>query len=298
MEILLSTGSLTPRTLRDSAGIARRAGADGLELLLNGRLLAAGPERAAAVAAEEQVPIRSVHPPIRFWKQRGHTHDDLIAAAEYARAIPSCDVLVMHAVAGPGLHTEIGRQFFRTVEEVKSLLRGSNTRLAIENRGTMQPQPRMGFLDKLQNLYRVCEEWDLDITLDTSHAASFGVDIVAALDIVFPRLANIHLSDRREEPPAITSGVMNSLTREHQLPRAGALPLGTFVRRLHARAYRGMTTLELSPAALASWSGRRALQRTTQSVAFVREHASSPAARRADAPGHSRRAPAPAENDF
>src|SRR3954447_16019705 len=177
MEILLSTGSLTPRTLRDSASIARQAGADGLELLLNGRLLGAGPERAAIVAAEEQVPIRSVHPPIRFWNQRAHIHDDMIAAAEYARAIPSCNVLVMHAVAGPGLHTEVGRQFFRTVEEVRSLLRGSTTRLAIENRGTMQPQPRMGFLDKLQNLYRVCEEWDLDITLDTSHAASFGVDI-------------------------------------------------------------------------------------------------------------------------
>ena len=219
--ILISTGSLAPRGLDDIASIARQAGADGLELLLNGRLLTAGPERVARIAHAHDVPIRSIHPPIRLFHSAGYVHDDLIAAAEFARELPDCQILVMHAVGGPTLHSEDGRAFFRTVEAVTTILRKSGIRLAIENRGTVQPQPRMDFLDRLQNLYRVCEEWDLDITFDTSHAASFGLNIVPALDVVYPRLANVHLSDRREEAPAIASGMINSLTREHQIPGDG-----------------------------------------------------------------------------
>lgn len=297
MEILLSTGSLTPRSLSDTASIARRAGADGLELMLNTRLLSIEPARAAEAANEHQVPIRSVHPPIRLVNARHHNHDDMIAAAEFARALPGCRVLVMHSVGGASLHSEHGRAFFRTVDEVTAILRKGDVRLALENRGTVRPQPRLDFLDKLQNLYRVCEEWDLDITFDTSHAASFGLNIVPALDVVYPRLSNVHFSDRREEPPAIASGIMNSLMREHQLPGSGALPLALFVQRLRTKGYRGSVTLELSPVALASWRANRALERTSRAVAFIREQL-SPAPRTASDPSRrAQRAPAPAEND-
>jgi sugar phosphate isomerase/epimerase len=298
MDILISTGSLAPRGADDIASIARQAGADGLELLLNARLLAAGPDRIARIAHVHDVPIRSVHPPIRFFHPGGSVHDDVIAAAEFARALPGCQVLVMHAVGGATLHSEQGRAFFRTVDAVTTILGKSGTRLAIENRGTVQPQPRMDFLDRLQNLYRVCEEWDLDITFDTSHAASFGLNIVPALDIVYPRLANIHLSDRREEAPAIASGIINALTREHQAPGSGALPLAPFVQRLRTKGYRGAITLELSPLALSTWRGNRALERLTRAVLFVREQLSPAAPAAADRSRHTHHAPAPAENDF
>jgi sugar phosphate isomerase/epimerase len=298
LEILISTGSLALRGVDDIAAIARQAGADGLELLLNGRLLATDPERVAHIADARGAPIRSVHPPIRLINPRRHVHDDLIATAEFARDLPGCRVLVMHAVGGTTLHSEQGRAFFRTIDAVTAILRKSGVRLAIENRGTLHPQPRLDFLDRLQNLYRVCEEWDLDITFDTSHAASFGLNILPALDVVYPRLANIHLSDRREEPPAIASGLVNSLTREHQLPGSGALPLASFVQRLRAKHYRGAITLELSPVALGSWRGNRALERTTRAVAFVREQLSPEAHITADPSRRTRHAPTPAENDF
>lgn len=297
MDILISTGSLAPRSLSDAASIARQTGADGLELLLNGHLLSAGPEPAIRLTTAQQAPIRSIHPPIRFIGARQHVHLDMIAAARYARAIPGCRTLVMHAVGGAGLHTERGRAFFRTVDEVTKILAGSGVRLAIENRGTVHPKPRMDFLDKIQNLYRICEEWNLDITFDTSHAASFGLDIVSALDVVGPRLANVHFSDRREEPPALASGLMNALTREHQLPGSGALPLATFVQRLRARAYRGALTLELSPVALASWRERRMFDRMTSAVSFVREHFAAAADSTADPTHRTRRASTSAEND-
>ena len=297
MDILLSTGSLTPRGIGDAASIARQAGADGLELMLTGRLLAMGPEAAINAAEKHQVPIRSIHPPIRFVNARQHVHRDMLAAAAFARAVPGCRTLVMHAVGGAGLHSERGRAFFQTVGDVTDLLKKSGIRLAIENRGTVQPRPRLDFLDRLQNLYRVCEEWNLDITFDTSHAASFGLNIVSALDVVYPRLANIHLSDRRDEPPAIASGILNSLTREHHLPGDGALPLGLFLQRLRAKGYSGAVTLELSPVALASWRSQAALDRTGGAVSFVREHLS--AARHIPDEAHgARRTHAPLENDL
>ena len=297
MDILLSTGSLTPRGIGDIARIAQQAGADGLEVMLNNHLLAIGPDAAISAAETHQVPIRSIHPPIRFINARQHVHHDMLAAAAFARDIPGCRTLVMHAVGGAGLHTERGRAFFHTVGEVSDLLKKSGVRLAIENRGTVQPRPRLDFLDRLQNLYRVCEEWNLDITFDTSHAASFGVNIVSALDVVYPRVANIHLSDRRDEPPAIASGIVNSLTRNHQLPGQGALPLGMFLQRLRAKGYRGAVTLELSPVALTSWRGHAALDRTWGAVSFVREHLSATRHIPDEAHG-AQRTHAPLENDL
>src|SRR4051794_17122632 len=98
MDILLSTGSLAPRSLGDAASIARQSGADGLELLLNGHLLSAGREPAIGRATAQQPPIPSIPPPIRIIGAHQHAHDDMIAAAEYAREIPGCRTLVMHAV--------------------------------------------------------------------------------------------------------------------------------------------------------------------------------------------------------
>lgn len=297
MEILLSTGSLTPRSIGDAASIARQAGADGLELMLTSRLLSIEPAVVLDAAKKHRMPIRSIHPPIRFVNARHHVHTDMLAAAAFAREIPGCRTLVMHAVGGPGLHTEHGRAFFQTIGEVTELLKKSGVRLAIENRGTVQPRPRLDFLDRLQNLYRVCEEWDLDITFDTSHAASFGLNIVSSLDVVYPRVANIHLSDRRDEPPAIASGILNSLTREHQRPGTGALPLGLFLQRLKTKAYRHAVTLELSPVALAAWRSQSALDRTSAAVSFVREQISTPRSV-PDAAQHTRRTHAPMENDL
>ncbi|MDQ2784869.1 MAG: sugar phosphate isomerase/epimerase [Chloroflexota bacterium] len=297
MEILLSTGSLTPRGIGDAARIAQQAGADGIELMLTRRLLAAGPAVVSGAVTTHDMPILSIHPPIRFINARQHVHTDMLAAAAFAREIPGCRTLVMHAVGGPGLHTEHGRAFFQTIGEVTELLKKSGVRLAIENRGTVQPRPRPDFLDRLQNLYRVCEEWDLDITFDTSHAASFGLNIVAALDVVYPRVANIHLSDRRDEPSAIASGILNSLTREHQLPGAGALPLGMFLQRLKTREYRHAVTLELSPVALAAWRNQSALDRTSAAVSFVREQISATRSIPNAAP-RARRTHAPMENDL
>ncbi len=298
MDILLSTGSLTPRNFPDVASIARRAGADGLEVMLNGRLLAEGPERAHRIAEAHGVPICSIHPPLRFVRAAQHVHDDMLRSAEYAAALPECRTLVMHAVGGPGLHTERGRAFFQTINAVTTILKRNGARLAVENRGTVQPQPRLDFLDKLHNLYRVCEEWDLDIVFDTSHAASFGLHIVPSVDVVFPRLANIHFSDRREEPPSIASGLVNSLTREHQLPGSGVLPLDLMLQRLYARGYHGAITLELSPLAVASWSEKRCVERVANAVAFVRNLFADAHDGTTHRTPSSRRAPSPAENDF
>lgn len=297
MEILLSTGSLSPRTLATAARIARAAGADGLELLLNNALLADGPERAVRLAAAHGMPIRSVHPPLRLIGAEQYVHDDLIASAEFARGIAECRTLVMHSVGGAGLHTERGRAFLHTVTVVTNALGKRGPRLALENRGTVHPRPKLDFLDKLPNLYRVCEEWDLGIVLDTSHAASFGLNIVAALDIVGSCLVNVHLSDRREEPSAITSSWWNSLTREHQVPGNGALPLGAFLRKLKAKQYRGAITLELSPLAVAAWNARRATDTIGAAVAFVQKQTSDVPAPSPDESPRSHRTAASAENE-
>lgn len=297
MDVLISTGSLAPRSIADAAYVAQASGADGLELLLDGHLLAVGPEIAREIADERDVPIRSVHPALRVAPRVTQVHEDVIAAARYAAQIPTCRTVVMHTVSGVGLHTETGRAFLRTVQEASAILEHTGARLAVENRSTLQPQPRLEFLDRPLNLYRVCEEWDVDITFDTAHAAAFGLNVVSALDVVLPRLRNVHLSDRREDPLPISNSFLNALLREHQMPGDGKLPLGDLLNRLRARHYTGLVTLELSPFAVGAWSTRHAIQRFTRAIQFVRNHTAIEHLPAADPPRRPKRTPTPADGD-
>jgi len=297
MDVLISTRSLTPRSVSDAAHAAQSAGADGLELLLNGHLLTVGPEVVREITDERGMPICSVHPVFRATQRPTQAHDDMLDAARFAAALPACRTLVMRVGGGAGLHTESGRAFLRTVQEASTILEHTGTRIAVENRGTLQPQPRLDFLDRPLNLYRVCEEWDLDITFDTSHAAAFGLNIVAALDVVLPRLRNVHFSDRYEDALPITNGSLNALFREHQIPGDGKLPLVELLHRLRARRYTGAVTLELSPYAVGAWSLRRAVQRLARAVQFVHEHSAIEQFPTATPPRQPRRAPAPADGD-
>ncbi|HEU5001434.1 MAG TPA: sugar phosphate isomerase/epimerase [Actinomycetota bacterium] len=73
-----------------------------------------------------------------------------------------------------------------------------------------------------------------NVTLDTSHCAVDGSDILASLDTVAPKLAHIHLSDSHCDH-----------RDNHALPGSGVLPLDSFLRRLPDVGYRGTVALEL-----------------------------------------------------
>src|SRR5207244_233076 len=73
-------------------------------------------------------------------------------------------------------------------------------------------------------------------TLDTTHVATWGVDLLETYEILAHCVAHVHLS--------------NYDGRQHRLPQDGSLALGPLLAALRRRGYQGAIVVELQPDAL------------------------------------------------
>lgn len=91
------------------------------------------------------------------------------------------------------------------------------------------------------------------VTLDTSHLAVSGIDIVEAWDELADRVTHIHLSNN-----------LGNGRDTHSPLREGVLPIGAFLERVGASGYLGTITLEMD---IRPWAGKPA-----QLVSMLREN--------------------------
>jgi sugar phosphate isomerase/epimerase len=251
MRITIAAGAMTFYPVKSTLAISRDAGFDAVELLLTPTMLRRGAERYQSLAEEMMTDIASVH-------ARLHYRDVGLAekiesdrqSIRFAARLDTCDCVVLHPpTSRTGDLGDIRRWLDALCDEREAL--GSTLGLAIENRpenhdGTIRQQ-----LDNLDRLRIVAGEWDVDVTLDIAHAASFGIDPIVAIDAVAPRLRNIHLSDARATH--YRGGIMNGLFRDHQVPGSGSIDIRAVSDRLRHHGYTGLVTLELSPVSLRAY---------------------------------------------
>ncbi|MDI3339754.1 MAG: sugar phosphate isomerase/epimerase [Sphaerobacter sp.] len=249
MDVIVSTGSLTGMSLPRIFDVARRAGADGVELMLTARLVQQGPERVRELERRFGVAVRSVHAVLRLREPSARQGaEDIVASARFARALSACETLVVHPPTVSSLHTLAASRWFDALETVRAMTDDAPTRVTIENLGRLRRSDPPSVFDHPDRLRWVAQEWGVGVTYDTAHAASRDWDVVATAGRLAPYLANLHLSDygRRDFPV----GMANALLRDHQLPGSGVLPLEALLFHLARTGYRGLVTLELSPVAL------------------------------------------------
>lgn len=249
MEILVSTGSLTGIPLRCAFDLARRAGADGVELMLTDRLVRGGPGRIQELQYRTGVPVRSVHAVMRLREPSLHqAAEDILLSARFAHSLTTCQALVVHIPNAPTLHAPGTRLWFDAIETARAMTEQGPTRIAVENTGRLRRSDPNPFLDHPDRLLRFAQEWGVAITYDTAHAASQGWEVLEVVTRLAPHLANVHLSDYGRR--TFRLGLANALLRDHQLPGTGVLPLNDVLARLVLAGYDGLVTLELSPVAL------------------------------------------------
>ena len=94
--------------------------------------------------------------------------------------------------------------------------------------------------------------------------------MLEAYETLAPSVVNVHLSDLNGGMGGFASRWTDTILRHHQLPGAGRLPLDELLRRLRARQYGGLITLECSPVALRAWSGGETRRLLAESIDFVR----------------------------
>lgn len=252
MQFLFSTGSLWSYGVDRCFEFARRANFDGIELLIDQRWETRQVDYLSGLIDRYHLPIIAVHSPfvpyVPNWPvdQPGRIRE----SAALAREIGAL-VVVHHLpnrfgylwVQLPGRLLLVpylpspDRVYRRWLNErYNSFQVDTGVKLCIEN---MPAYRRFG---RRWNHYswNSAEQMSRfpNVTLDTTHLGTWGIDPVHYYSLLSKHVAHVHLS--------------NYDGREHLRPETGTLRLDRFLKQLATSNYEGAITLELHPGALAA----------------------------------------------
>jgi len=275
MLLSLSTGSLYIYPLRWTFGLAKRAGFDGLELVIGPEVDWRGAAYVNQLSREFNLPILTVHPPLygyRGWNDINTSYAPYMEKALALTESVGARLMVVHAPRAEDARQGVGKEFMEQVVASGSALNGSGLRLGLENSAKFTDKDDSYILRELPELREFVDKHDFAMTLDTAHIGTFDLDLLESLKFFDGRVANVHLSDMREVPHWLMNQPrLHSYYRQHQFPGSGTLPLQQLLRQLQQRRYDGTITYELSPLAVNALTPWRVEKKLRQAVQFVRD---------------------------
>lgn len=275
MLISLSTGSLYLYPLRWTFSLAKRAGFDGVELVIGPEVDWRGAEYVKKLSDEFQLPVLTVHPPLygyRGWKDINLTYAPYMEKAIALTEAVGARLMVVHSPRAERYEEGTGKEFVQQVVASRNALNGHGPKLGFENSAKFIQSDNHYILRALPELRDFAEKHDFAMTLDTSHLGTFELDLMDSLEFFDGRVANVHLSDLREVPHWLMNQPrLHSYYRQHQFPGAGTLPLRELLRALKQRGYQGPITYELSPLAINALTPWRVEKKLRAAVEFVKK---------------------------
>lgn len=250
--VVFSTGSLYPFGLERVYAWASEIGFDGVEIMMDERWDTHQADYLNGLAERHGLPIRALHPPLYRGAWNLDPEETLIRVARLASKVEA-EVVVAHPPASGSLREAWSRN---TLTDARK----SGVAVAVEN----MPRNRIRqlfFRWDTQYFYRPERLVGLgDVTLDTSHLAASGVDVMHSFEVLEGQLRHIHFSDSN------TTG-----RDEHRVPGRGSLPLKEFLAALAGGNYPGVVSLELKPWPLGTPDVCVILDRMREALEFTRE---------------------------
>jgi len=234
MQISISSGTLFVFPLRKNFEIAREAGFDGLELIINQDF-----ERVNVRDLLEELsgimPILSIHAPFMPLFGWGDQIDSLKRAVEIA-AEAGVPLVNFHPPSWLGLELRFWRWLYRINDFQEEIGQGAVT-ITLENMpwtGKYKINPNI--LADTHKMLEFITERNLYMTFDTTHMGSGKANFINDFYLCYNsgRIRNIHFSDYGHG-------------KEHLIPGHGMLPLTRFLNHLRNTDYNDTLTLELSP---------------------------------------------------
>ena len=269
MRASLSTACLFHLPLRRLFALAAEIGFDGIELVMGAEVWLRGSDYVRGLSAEYGLPVVSVHQTLLRFGPSGGGARRMLDATRVALALGSATVVV-HT---PYVLDWADRRALDWLEQLRvcrQLVRGTGTRLSVENPGwygSFSPGQALACLPELAAFAR----WHgLGITLDTCHLGTCGLPLIEAYDLVADCLVNVHLSDLKHLSFPLEAHHLQTVFARHQLPGDGHLGLGAFLAHLAAQGYQRLLTLEAGAVALGVWSPREVRRRLAAALSFMR----------------------------
>jgi len=202
---------------------AGRCGFDGIELC--SPPFSMDYERLNLLAIEHDLPVRSIIAPNPLSLTGALMHGKCYAMEEL-----ESDIMVVEVPSAAVLGWPAYALFRNNVLLFKENY--GRERVTVENGN---PRPLQHPVLDIRKLRDFCYEHDVFVNFDVSSCAASGMDILLSLDMLIPRIKNVHFSDYGGQTPA-----------DHLVPGAGLLPLGMLLSRLNEHRYDGLITLEVN----------------------------------------------------
>ncbi|OPY70921.1 MAG: endonuclease IV [Syntrophorhabdaceae bacterium PtaU1.Bin034] len=240
MKILFSTGSLFYLPLKEIFLIARDAGFDGCDLVVQSHL--DDPYYKETLHECIQIlPVFAMHTPFLRLTSWGNQIEALIKCIEVAKEF-GIGVVNFHPPSWFSM--EIGfLKWFRGIKDFQRELRCEPVFLALENMPLLAKSTKINtyVLNTIDEIIRFGSQRNLYFTLDTTHAATTGHDIIPTFLNLYKtgRLMHVHLSDY-------------SRIGSHLFPGSGSLPIVKLLNTMRKMGYNQAISLEVSPMQLPS----------------------------------------------
>jgi sugar phosphate isomerase/epimerase len=229
----LSTTCLHSMSLEEKFATTKELGFDGIEVLVTHSTDSRSEGRLRELSAKYELPILSIHAPTLVlthfvWGPR--PYQKLQRAAAHAAEV-GAETVVVHPPYK--LQRDYAQLFLDAVRKVNS---EHGVHIAVEN---MYP-----WYAGNHSIYPYAPDWHsitenagaASLTFDFSHATVAGLDIVAEVKRIAPRLRHIHLSDAN----------VGSKVDTHLVPGRGDLPLAEAFDTLRRANWEGAVVAEIN----------------------------------------------------
>ena len=274
--IALSTGSLYTYGIARVFELAAQAGFDGVEVLMDHRWDGRHPSYLRRVSRDTGMPIVAVHNPfvphVPGWPTGSLGR--LRASAAVAREVGAPIVVAHLPLRMLAIKVEL---FGAGLKPLLLPLPVASPRRRIPAPSAARPAGlrgrRRGARGRREHAGQALAGVPVDfhafndlktldgfphLTLDTTHLATWGLDVVAVYRRWRKRVIHVHLSN-------FSGG------REHLLPSQGQVPLAELLRLLAEDGYAGSVSVELHPEALEAEDEGKVLAHLRRELAFCRE---------------------------
>lgn len=254
IRIGLSTSSVYPMTVTEAFAVAADLGYDGVEVMITGERETQDVDHIRDMVEHYQLPVISLHAPTLLVTPRvlGKNHwRKLLATCEMAKSVGATTVVVHPPFRWQGGYAH---NFEAGVRRVS---RGTGVTLAVENMFPWRAGVRE-LMIYLPHWDPVPQDYDA-VTVDFSHAATAGADVMDMIRRLGPRLKHIHLTDGA-----------GSVKDEHLVPGRGTMPVAESLRYLAEHNWDGDVVVEVNTRFAASTAKRDDM--LLESLEFAKRH--------------------------
>ncbi|MFT2689602.1 sugar phosphate isomerase/epimerase family protein [Clavibacter zhangzhiyongii] len=231
----MSTTCVYPQPVENAFVMAKRAGFDGVEIMVTNDEVTQDAAALRALSEEHGLPILSIHAPVLLLTHFVWGRDPKVKlerSAELARAVGAPAVVVHPPFRWQAGYAESFLDIVRATQE------RTGVEIAVENMFPWQVAGR--------SMKAYAPGWDPTVmdcdatTLDFSHASLSGQDALEMAKALGPRLRHVHLCDG--------SGSQDDgrIFDEHLLPGRGTQPVAETLRWLAEQGWQGGVVAEVN----------------------------------------------------